>query len=112
MEGFVKRIFTLQLYYVKILSRCGRPSHACRQVEQFVSQYVSITETLAGSAVAERMVQAPGVVTESADFTPLVTALQETMQAYPDILGMGFGSMAEDYMYDQNGQWYDIRHGL
>lgn len=83
-------------------------SGAQQQVEQFMQKYTVITETLTRSGQFRNVVMTQGAISTAPDFQGLVKTMQETMQAYPDILGMGFGSLSENYMYDQNGVWYDI----
>ena len=80
-----------------------------QQVSQFMEKYVSVAETLARGGQFKAVVTTEGAISTSPDFAGLVDTMQKTMQAYPDILGVGFGSLSEDYMYDQDGIWYDIR---
>ena len=82
---------------------------SAQQVAQYIETYVGITETLARGGQFKSVVTVEGAISAAPDFNGLVDTMQATMEAYPDILGMGFGSMSEDYLYDQNGQWYDIR---
>ena len=80
-----------------------------QQVTQFMEKYVSVAETLTRGGQFQTVVTTEGAISASPEFGGLVDTMQATMEAYPDILGVGFGSLSEDYMYDQNGQWYDIR---
>ncbi len=85
---------------------------AQREIEQIVEKYVSITESLTWGGQMKEVVRAGTAETPlsaSPDFASVVDTLQTTMQTYSDILGLGFGSLAENTMYIQDGQRYDVR---
>lgn len=77
-----------------------------RQAEQFIEQYIGITETLAQSTQLQRAVKdttQDRPASDTPEFSEALVLLQRTMGEYPDILGVGFGSLTEDYIYNQDG---------
>ena len=67
---------------------------SAQQVAQYIETYVGITETLARGGQFKSVVTVEGAISAAPDFNGLVDTMQATMEAYPDILGMGFGSMS------------------
>ena len=82
---------------------------AKKQTEQFVEKYIDVTELLAKSTQAvETLGQKAGqALTEKESFEELTQLLLETMEQYPDILGIGFGSIEENRIYNQEGKMQD-----
>ena len=77
-----------------------------RQVEQFIEQYIGITETLAQSTQLQHAVTGTAQdrpISGTPEFSEALVLLHRTMEEYPDILGVGFGSLTEDYIYNQEG---------
>lgn len=85
---------------------------AQREIEQIVEKYVSITESLTWGGQMKEVIRAGTAETPlsaAPNFASVVDTMQTTMQTYSDILGMGFGSLAENTLYIQDGQRYDVR---
>lgn len=86
--------------------------NAQKQVEQFVEKYISVTEFLAGGVSIQSVMQSgkeSSSLAESSEFPALIKTLQRSMEDFPDILGIGFGSLMEDYLYTQRGERLDVR---
>lgn len=84
---------------------------AQKQVEQFLDKYTAVTSLLANNGQMRNVVavgtkQTP--LNTAPEFAQVVTIMQESMEAQPDILGMGFGSIQEDNIYTQNGTRLDL----
>lgn len=85
---------------------------ARRQVEQFVDQYCAVTDMLAANhqiQVGMNNATKENPFSEGATFADVVDTMKETMEKYPNILGMGIGSIVEDNIYAQDGTRYDVR---
>ena len=79
---------------------------AQKQVENFIDKYTGITEALANNQQLRASLKADGIettISENKDFSDILETLNETMSKYPDILGIGIGSIAEDSIYNQDG---------
>ena len=86
--------------------------NAQKQVEQFIEKYISVTEFLAdGTSMRGAMEAGNGLspLSDSPDFPDLIKTLQRAMEDFPDMLGIGFGSLSEDYLYTQEGKRLDVR---
>ena len=72
-----------------------------RQVEQFIEQYIGITETLAQSTQLQHAVTGTAQdrpISGTPEFSEALVLLHRNMEEYTDNLGVGFGSLTEDYI--------------
>lgn len=79
------------------------------QVEQFIEKYIGVTEMLSiDDRLTGLMAGSETVLSSNGNFQGTLSLLQEAMEEYPDILGGGFGSLAEDTIYTQDGRRLDV----
>lgn len=79
------------------------------QVEQFIDKYIGVTEML---SVDDRftglMAGGDAMLSANPNFPGALRLLQDAMGEYPDILGGGFGSIAEDALYSVDGSRLNV----
>lgn len=79
------------------------------QVEQFIEKYIGVTEMLSiDDRLTGLMAGSETVLSSNGNFQGTLSLLQKAMEEYPDILGGGFGSLAEDTIYTQDGRRLDV----
>lgn len=86
--------------------------NAQKQVEQFVDKYISVTEILADGTSLQAIVKTGSrnvPISNAPELTDLTAVLQAAMEDCPDILGIGFANLEEDYLYTQDGTRVDVR---
>lgn len=84
---------------------------AKKQVEQFVEKYISVAEVLSNSEQLQHTMKMGTKATPLAtvpEFSGVVHTLQNTKADYEDILNLAVGSIAEDYIYTQDGKRLDV----
>ncbi|MBS4960039.1 MAG: HAMP domain-containing protein [Clostridiales bacterium] len=84
---------------------------AQKQTEQFVEKYIDITEMLAYDDQLQTTLHintSEERISDTPNFQNVITTLQKAIEKYPDILGIGFGSLSEDYLYTQEGKRLDV----
>lgn len=87
-------------------------SNAKSQVEQFIYKYISVAELLAGEPIVQEVMKAGNksvALSNATEFGAMLKLLQTAMDAYSDIMGIGFGSVDEDYLYTQAGTRLNTR---
>ena len=83
---------------------------AKNQVEQFVEKYMGVTTMMANDARIVNLMSEnlPDGLASGQNFQGTLSMLQGAMATYPDMLGMGFGSIAEDLIYTHGGTRVDV----
>lgn len=84
---------------------------ASNAVEQFIDKEIAIVQMMARSEQISALLaeSTPGtVLSDMPHFADTTAFLRQTMNTYPNILNMGFGSLAEDRIYTQDGTRLDI----
>ncbi len=87
-------------------------SNAKRQVEQFVDKYKAVARILAQNPQMQKMLKessAGSPASAAEEFQDVTAALKAAMASCPDILGIGYGSVAENRLYTQSGSRLDVK---
>ncbi|MFR8069322.1 MAG: methyl-accepting chemotaxis protein [Clostridium sp.] len=86
--------------------------NAKKQVEQFIDKYISLTELLADDALLKNVIASANSLTPASDspeMPDLIVTLQGAVEDFPDIMGIGFANLSEDYLYTQDGTRLNTR---
>lgn len=85
---------------------------AQKQVAQFIDKYEAVAEILAGSSQVQEIVNqadAARPISASEELGDVTATLKAVMSSCTDILGIGYGSVAENYIYTQEGKRLDVK---
>ena len=86
-------------------------ANAKQQVEEFIGEYINLTEFLSLDSRIKNLIQSGSTLTPMSSvpgFQDVIFTLQSAMEQYPEILGIGFGSILEDNIYTQEGRSLNI----